>query len=224
MSSPEIAARTRVDPGGLVGVLGIAIPTIGLIVLPIWRFPATGSSAAQVVSFAARHRTAVEVTMLSNAVGVTLWGVFGVHVWMRLRRVLEPESSLPACFIAGVVGFVTLLLSGFASIDAAFYQRVDAAESRVLYDLCFALLAMSGLPTAVALIAFATALYRTRFLPIAVGHLAVVTAVGHVLLMLSFVVDRGFFSLEGAVITVIPALLWAWILVTSIAMLNRQPR
>jgi hypothetical protein len=42
--------------------------------------------------------------------------------------------------------------------------------------------------------------------------------VGHGLLLLSFVVPRGFLSLQGQVITVVPGPLWAWILVTAIAM------
>ena len=43
------------------------------------------------------------------------------------------------------------------------------------------------------------------------AYLAVAAAIAHVLLLLSFIAGRGFFSLEGAVITVVPALLWAWI-------------
>jgi len=50
--------------------------------------------------------------------------------------------------------------------------------------------------------------------------LAVLAASAHVVLLASFLVTDGFFSLEGQVITVIPATLFAWIAGTSIAMLT----
>jgi hypothetical protein len=52
--------------------------------------------------------------------------------------------------------------------------------------------------------------------------LAAVGAVAHVLLLGSFVVSDGFFSLEGQVISVVPATLFIWILGTGIAMLRDE--
>jgi hypothetical protein len=46
-----------------------------------------------------------------------------------------------------------------------------------------------------------------------------VAAAAHVVLLGSFLVTEGFFSLEGQVITAIPATLFVWIIGTSIAML-----
>jgi hypothetical protein len=74
---------------------------------------------------------------------------------------------------------------------------------------------MSGMPTAVALTAYAIAVYTHRVFDRTTGHLAVATAAAHVLLLLSFIAGSGFFSLEGAVITVVPALLWIWIAYTG---------
>jgi len=44
--------------------------------------------------------------------------------------------------------------------------------------------------------------------------------VAPLVLLLSFVIPVGIFSLEGQVITVVPALLGAWILATGITMMR----
>ena len=210
--------------GGLAGIVGIGVPAVGLAVLPIWDFPATADTGARVAAFAAGNRAALQVTMALNTAGVTLWLVFGAAVWVRLRAELPPDSVLPGCVAVGATGFVTLLLAGFTSFDVLVYRHPGAAESQVLYDLTFGLLAMSGMPTAVATAAFATAVYRYRALPRVTGHLAAVTAVVHVLLLLSLVVPSGALSLEGLSITVVPAFLWAWILCTGVVLLRSTPR
>ena len=45
-------------------------------------------------------------------------------------------------------------------------------------------------------------------------------ALAHLVLLASLVITSGFFSLEGGVIIAIPAVLFAWILGTSIAMIT----
>jgi hypothetical protein len=49
--------------------------------------------------------------------------------------------------------------------------------------------------------------------------LAGIGAAAHVVLLASFLVHDGFFSLEGQVITVIPATLFVWILGTGLSLL-----
>jgi hypothetical protein len=119
-----------------------------------------------------------------------------------------------------VVSFVTILLAGFVCFLVLAYRGAGISDPRLLYDLAFALLAISGLPTAVALGSYAWLTLRSRHLPAWTAVLAIVSAAAHVLLLLSFVVNRGFFSLEGQVITVVPATLFFWILATGIAMLR----
>lgn len=213
---------TRVQPGGLAGVLGIAIPTVGVIVLPIWRFPPTGATNAQISAFVTKHHGPLQAMMLCYAVGVILWLVFGACLWARLREALGQDSVVPICFAAGLVGFVTLLLAGFTAFDVLVYRGGEPANARLLYDLTFGLLAMSGLPTAVSLAAFAVGTYRDGILPRYTAHLAAVCAAAHALLLLSFVAGTGFFSLEGPVIFVIPGLLWAWILATGIELIRAR--
>jgi hypothetical protein len=207
--------------GGLAGILGIAIPVVGVVVLPIWDFPATGSTGEQIRDFVMRDRVALQSMMATYTVGITLWLVFGAAVWVRLRRAAAPGSSLPTMFGAGTVAYTTLLLAGFTAFDLLVRRPPGPEGAAMYYDLTFGLLAMSGLPTAVALGAYAAAVYRTRELPRPTAHLAVLAAAAHVSLLLSFVVPTGFFSLQGLVIAVIPAPLWAWTLATGMALTAR---
>lgn len=209
------------DAGAVAGILGIVIPSAGVAVLPIWEFPGTKASDAELVRFVTEHQNALQFVMITNAVGVTLWMVFGAALWAWLRR-RGGDPTLVAIFGAGLVGFTTLLLAGFTAFDVLVYRAPDVDTPRLLYDLTFGLLAMSGLPTAISLGAFAAVVYRDHVLPARTAHLAVVAAAAHVLLLLAFIVPTSFFSLEGQSITVIPGLLWAWIIITSVTML-REP-
>ena len=201
--------------GGLAGLVGIGIPLLGLMIFPIWRFPTTTASGDVITAFARTHGAALQAMMITYTLGVTLWLVFGASVWAHMRAALPADSMLTTCFAAGIVALVTLLLAGFACFDVLVYRHPGAGEAKLLYDLTFGLLAMSGMPTAIALSAFAAAAYVHGVFARAAGHLAVVTAAAHVCLLLSFIVGRGFLSLEGAVIAVIPAPLWIWIAYTS---------
>jgi hypothetical protein len=90
---------------------------------------------------------------------------------------------------------------------------------QLLYDFTFGLLAMSGVPTAVALASFAIAVYVYQMLPRSTAHLAILAAAGHLLLLAAFIAHDGPFSLQGFAITGgIPILLFAWILRTALAM------
>jgi hypothetical protein len=211
MTQIATVGRGRLAGGGWAGVLGVAVPVIGLISCPIWTFPSTTATGAHIAAFVSAHHAALQATMLANTLGVSLWLVFGAAVWARLRATLPATSMIPTCFGAGLVAFVTLLLAGFTAFDILIYRQPGASETQLLYDSTFGLLAMSGLPTAAALTAYAAAVYRHRVLPGHTGHLAAAAAAAHLLLLLSFVVRDGFFSLEGLVITVVPALLFAWI-------------
>ncbi len=205
---------------GAVGVVGFALPAVGsALFAPTWDFPATDATGAAITAYVVEHRDALLAGVLLNAIGVTLWGLFGVGVWLRLRRV-GGESYLSAGFLFGVISFVTLLLAGFVCFLVLTYRGEQTSDPRLLYDMAFALLAMSGLPTAVALGSYAWLTFRSPHLPVWTAALGAVGAVAHVLLLTSFLVSDGFFSLEGQVITVVPATLFLWILGTAIAMLR----
>jgi hypothetical protein len=223
VTESAVPEATGTKVAGMAGVLGVALPCAGVVVLPIWQFPGTGSSASELTTFVLRHETALSAAMVLNAAGVALWLIFGAGVWLRLRDASGQDNLLSACFAVGLIGFVILLLAGFVAMFLLSYSAKETPDARLLYDLTFGLLAMSGAPTAIALGSFAAMTLRGGTLPRFTAWLAVVTAAAHVVLLFSLVIPRGFFSLEGEVITVVPGLLFAWILVTGIAMLITNP-
>lgn len=204
---------------GLAGLLSIALGIVALPIDQMWTFPGTGVTAGEVAAFAAANRTELLVAMVLNAIAVGLWLVFGVGVWLRMRQLAGSESILPACFLAGLVSFVSLLLAGFTVFFVLVYRVPEASDPRLLYDLSFALLAMSGIPTALALGSYAALVFRADSLPRWTASVATVAALAHLLLLASLVIRNGFFSLAGGVTIAIPATLFAWIGGTSWVML-----
>ena len=217
--------RTRSDTystirfAGHAGVISIALGIAGGIVDEMWTFPGTGATAGQIAGFAGAHQSALLLAMVLNTTAVGLWLVFGVGVWLRLRERTSGESFLSVCFLVGLVSFVTLLFAGFTSLFLLAYRAPEASDPRLLYDLSWGLLAMSGVPTALALGAYAVQVFRGGRFPGWTAWAAAVGAVAHLVLLASLLITSGFFSLEGGVTIAIPATLFAWILGTSLAMM-----
>jgi hypothetical protein len=203
---------------GLAGLLSIALGIVALPVDQMWTFPGTGATAGEVAAFAQANRTALLIGMVLNTIAVGLWLVFGAGVWLRLRQVAGGESILPTCFLVGLVSFVTLLLAGFTAFFVLVYRAPETPDPRLLYDLSFALLAMSGIPTALALGSYAALVLQSDSLPRWTASVATVAALAHLLLLASLVIRSGFFSLEGGVTIAIPATLFAWIAAMSSVM------
>jgi hypothetical protein len=67
----------------------------------------------------------------------------------------------------------------------AVYRIPEASEPRLLYDLSFGLLAMSGVPTALALGSYAALAFRSAQLPTATAWLAAIAALAHLMLLAS---------------------------------------
>lgn len=203
---------------GIAGLLSVALGIVALPVDQMWTFPGTNATAAEVAAFARANRAELFAAMALNTLAVGLWLVFGTGVWLRLRQLAGGESILPACFLVGLVGFVTLLLAGFTAFFLLTYRTPAGSDAQLLYDLSFALLAMSGIPTALALGSYAALVFRSDSLPRWTASLATVGALAHLLLLASLAVEAGFFSLEGGVTIAIPATLFAWIAGTSSVM------
>src|SRR5436305_14412547 len=138
-------ARDRVL--SVVGILGFAVPALGSVLFaPTWDFPGTDASGASVLAYVSEHASSLRVGVLLDALGVTLWGLFGLGVWSRLR-----DRGAAGAFMAGGFSWlVPLLLAGFTAFLVLAYRAPELAphDAALLYDLTFALLAMSGLPTA----------------------------------------------------------------------------
>jgi len=136
--------------------------------------------------------------------------------------VAEP---LAAIFGFGAASLCTVVFAGFA-VMLAFAYRPSVAVPRELYDVTLGLLAVSGIPTALALGAYAAIVLGARPLPVWTAWVALVGAAAHVLIAASFFFHSGFFSLEGGVIVAIPATMFLWLVATSVALLREgaEPR
>jgi hypothetical protein len=205
---------------GAAGITSVLLGTVAAIVARMWEIPDTRASATEVASYVAAHRSAALAAMVLNTIAVTLWLDFGACVWARLRQTPRSDGYLAACFGLGLAGFVTLIFAGFAVFFVLVYRSGDVGDARMLRDVAFGLLALSGAPTVLALSAYATLVYMGGPFPRWTAHLAALAAAAHIVLIGSFLVSSGFFSLEGEVIIAIPATLFAWIFGTGVALLK----
>jgi hypothetical protein len=214
------ATYSAIKLAGLAGLVSIALGIAGAIVDEMQTFPGTGASASEIAGYVDAHRSALLVAMLLSTAAVGLWLAFGVGVWLWLRERTGGVNALSVCFLVALVSFVTLLLAGFTVAFVLFYRAPNAPDPRLLYDLGFGLLAMSGVPTALALGSYAAQVFSDSRLPAWTAWVAIVAALAHIVLLASLVIPSGFFSLEGGVIIAIPAVLFAWIIGMSIVLLR----
>lgn len=217
--SPTADRLTNI--GFFAGVMGFLVPAASNLLIPIWEMPTTSASGAKVARYFAEHQTALRGTLVLDTLGVTLWMVFGGAVWLRLRRASASDSLATSLFGVAFSAMCVLLMTGFTCAFVLAYRTPDAVTARVLYDMTFGLLAMSGMPAIIALSAYAAVALATKRLPRRTAELAILTAAAHVLLLVSLVTPRGILSLEGPLITVAPAFLFTWILTTGITL--RRP-
>jgi hypothetical protein len=204
---------------GAAGVLGVAVGTVGAaVVAPFWWTLNTGSSSRQIALYMRAHRTDQLAGMVLMTLGVTLWLAFAAGLWDQLRRRLGRDGFLTISVLAGLVVTVALLLTGFTAGWVLTYRPASTADARLLYDLAFGTLAISGMPTALALTAYAALVFQTGVLPRSTAWLAIVAALAHIALLGSFFPRHGLYSLEGLTITVIPFTLFAWIAHTGVVL------
>jgi len=217
----ESSGERAIRLAGFAGVASIALGIAAAIVDEMRTFPGTDATAGEIAGYVHAHRSVLLLAMVLNTTAVGLWLLFGVGVWLWLRESAGGASFLPVCFLVGLVSFVTLLLAGFTSFFVLVYRAPETVDPRLLYDLAFGLLAMSGVPTALALGSYAAQAFHGGRLLRWTAVIAVVAAVAHVALLVSLVTRSGFFSLQGGVIIAIPATLFAWIIATSVILLRR---
>jgi hypothetical protein len=217
---PERVTYSAFKLAGFAGVASIVFGVAGVIVDKMWAFPGTAATAGEIAGFVDAHRSALLVAMVLTTAAVAFWLLFGVGVWSWIRETGSGDSFLAVCFLVGLVSFVTLLLAGFTCFFVLVYRAPEASDPRLLYDLAFALLAMSGVPTALALGSYATHVLRDHRLPGWTAWVAVVAALANLMLLASLVIRSGFFSLEGGVVIAIPGMLFVWIFATSIVLLR----
>lgn len=205
----------------LAGLASFALIMVAAFVVapPLWSSPGPTSSAARVAAYLqANHgRTIASLYVYSLAMG--LFVCFAAGLWSWLRQNEPAPQPLSAAFAFGAIALTVLILAAFATAGVMSYRPQQPAFAVSLTDMTFGLLALSGIPTAVCLGAYAALVLRHGCLPAWTGWLAVVGAVAHVVIAASFMSHGSVLALEGVVIVAVPATFFAWILATSVVLL-----
>jgi hypothetical protein len=226
----------RADGGAVSGALSlratrlIALAGLGsfaLIILaaflapPLWNAPGTNASAAHVAAYLQLNhgRTIASLYIYSLAMGLFL--CFTAGLWSWLRQAEPAPQALSSVFAFGAIALAVLIFAAFATAGVMSYRAQQPAFAASLSDMTFGLLALSGIPTAVCLGAYAAIVLRHRCLPAWTGWLALLAVDAHILIAASFVSHGSFLSLESPVIVWVPATFFAWILATSVVLLRR---
>lgn len=199
----------------------VAIISGALVSPPLWNAPGTNAPAARVAEYVQANHARSLAALFIYSIAMGLFLCFAGGLWSWLRRTEPAPQPLSALFAFGAVSLTVLIFAGFASAGVLSYRPQQPAFAVALSDMTFALLALSGIPTAVCMGAYALLVLRSRCLPVWTAWLAVLAADAHVLIAASFLSHAGFLSLEGEVIVAVPATFFAWILATSVVLLRR---
>ena len=206
---------------GWFGVASFVLVVVGTAFEPLWDAPGTNASSREIDAYVGANRDGFLGSIFTYTLAMSLFFVFAVGLWAWLRERPGVDAALATLYGAGAVSLTTLLLAGFVPVFVMAYRAPGVEPARELYDLSFGVLAISGAPTAIALGAYAAIVIAARPLPLWTAWFAIVGAVAHVVLLASFLITDGFFSLEGGVIVAIPGTLFFWYLATGVAMIAR---
>jgi len=214
-------------PTRLIALAGLA--SFDLIVVaifvapPLWNAPGTMATGSRVAAYAQHYsgRIIASLLLYSLAMGLFLCFTAGLSAWLRERE--RPPHALSAIVAFGAVALAVLVMAAFVPAYMLSYRAQPATIAGPLADLTFGLLALSGVPTAACLAAYAALVMRSRCLPVWTALLAEGSALAHVLIAASFVSHGAFLSLESPVIVWVPATFFAWIAAASLALLRAKP-
>jgi hypothetical protein len=208
----------------LIALAGLA--SFVLIILaafvspPLWDTPGTNASAADVAAYVYENRGRAIAAVFIYSLGLGLFLCFAGGLWSWLRQAEPAPQPLSAVFAFGAISLAVLILAAFVTAGVMSYRPQQPALAALLSDLTFGLLALSGIPTAVCVGAYAALVLRHRWLPAWTGWLAVLAVAAHILIAASFMSHGDFLSLEGSVIVWVPATFFAWIFATSAVLLR----
>jgi hypothetical protein len=208
---------------GFAGVASFVLILVAAFVAPLWDIPATQEPAADVAAYVGEKSDAIVVSLFLYSVGFGAFLLFAAGLWAHLRRFEEEPRILTTAFLLAAASLATLVLAAFVPEAVNAYRTPGGETAQLLNDLTFGLLALSGVPTVVALGSYAVLVRRTGCLARWTGWLALVGAAAHLVIAATFLFDSGFLSLEGQVIVAVPATLFAWILAASVELLRLRP-
>lgn len=203
-------------PTRMIGWAGLTafdlIVVATFVAPPLWDAPGTRSSVDTVAEYGQNHATRITVSLFIFSVAMALFLCFAAGVWSWLRDREGPPQILSTIFGLAAVALTVLILSSFVPAYLLGYRKEPAGIAGLLGDLTFGLLALSGIPTALLLAAYAALVIRLGGLPRWTAYIAVPGALAHLLIAASFLSHGAFLSLESRVIVWVPATFFVWIL------------
>jgi hypothetical protein len=224
---PDRSMSIRVRQAtGLTGLASFVAIMVAAFVLarPLWDAPGTKASGIEVAAYAHNEQGRELSSLLIYAVGIGLFLCFAASMWRWLCQIEPAPAPLSAVFAFGAVALVVLILAAFVTGGVLTYRMQQPAIAQVLRDVTFGLLAISGIPTAVCLGAYAQLIRRHGGLPVWTAWLAILGVIAHLFITASFIGHGSVLSVEGSVIVLVPGTFFAWILATSIALLTSAPK
>jgi hypothetical protein len=185
--------------------------------------PKVSDSAEKVVAYLDSNRSQLIVGALLFAVGFVFFLWFAAAVANHLRehgegRVAATVLVAGAAFAA--VQFVVMAL--FATLAFSVAGAGDAALTKALYDLDVGLDNLDALAGGLFVLAAAVGLRRTASIPTWLSWAGVVVAAVFFLRATTWA-SEGFWSPSGDYVFIAILCGLAWILVTSIVLLSREP-
>jgi len=211
------------------GVLTVLLFACGLLfgdVLGTTRFPALDATAAEVRAYFLQNGSEVRALSFFHVLSAIALVAFAAYIYGYLRRESRAPSALAAFALAGGA-----IAAAFLLLSALCYRTL--AEPTVARDapLAHALLVLSylagGPAIAVPLVPIvgvvAAAALREHILPRWTGWLGIVTAVCGAASASTLLGPTNNHSATYGVLLLGAVLMFAWLIVTSIALIARTP-
>lgn len=221
------SAGGRMRTAALCGLASFALIMISAFVLarPLWNAPATGAPPGAIAAYVHQAHGREVSSLLVYAVGIGLFLCFAAGLWRWLSAIESAPATMSGVFAFGTLALAVLILVAFAVAEVMIYRPVSPAIAQTLRDLTFGLLALSGIPSAVCMGAYASLVLRHGALARWTGWLALMGVLAHLLISVSFLDHGGLLSLEGPLIVLVPGTFFAWIFAASLALLGAsRPR
>jgi hypothetical protein len=199
-------------------LVGVGLAVTGALTWVLAPIDMPGSAQALSDHYA-DNRTALLVTAVFVVGGNAVVAAFFVALAGLLGE--DPVDRLLGRI--GVVGMsiqiaaVSIAFSGFAALA---YRQPDADTTQTITDVGWLLVNLAGGPvTAMAIVAYAVALTRTRMIGRWFLVASAFAAVAHLVVSMAFA-RSGFLSPEGGIAIVVPLIYTTWIGLVSVALLR----
>lgn len=210
-------------PARWIGLFGFAFAVVSaatFFVVPL--DTASDQSGAALARHYAEHRTAI----LVGCYGATLNTALQLVFFVGLRQLVDGSplsQALGRLGLASILAEVIGVTIAFSVLAAGAYRQPDPETLRVLSDLAWILIDLAAGPvTALALSAFALALWRSR----AAGRWLLVftafAAAAHLVVAAAFA-REGFLSPEGGIALLVPGFFLGWIAVVGLSLAVNPP-